>query len=110
MHLYFSTTGTLEDFIFDNHLSLEYLIKFYTNSLRQIFGDFKYTYKFHSIQNEVNKTFNFALKRQDKIIIARLRTGHSKPSKRRRTARVFIFCDCQLTIQHMHVFYSGLTF
>ena len=92
MHLYFSTT--LEDFIFENNLSLEYLIKFFINSLWQVFWDFEDT-------NKVNKPCNYGLKRQDEVNISRLRIGHSKFTHSYLLNGEEWLCDCQLTIQHI---------
>ena len=42
----------------------------YVNNLYQIFWDFGDKNKLHSIQNEVNKPYNFSLTRQDEVIFS----------------------------------------
>jgi hypothetical protein len=60
------------------YTDLKFSIKVYVNSLWQIYWDLFYTSKLYSIQNKVNKPFNIILKREDEVIISRLRISHSK--------------------------------
>ena len=87
------------------YTDLKYLIKLYVNSLWQIYWDFCDTSKLYSIQNKVNKSSNIILKRQDEVIIYRLRIGHTKLTHNYLLNREFqpecISCDCPLTIQHI---------
>ena len=59
------------------YTDLKSFIKFYTNSPWQIFWDFCDRNKLYCIQNKVNKPYNLTLKRQDEVIISRIRIGHS---------------------------------
>ena len=60
------------------YTDLKFSIKKYVNSLWQICWDSYHTSKLYSIQNKVNKPCNTILKREDEVIISRLRIGHSK--------------------------------
>ena len=51
---------------------LKYFIKFYTN----LFWDFCERNKLNCIQNKVNKPYNLSLKRQEEVIISRIRIGN----------------------------------
>ena len=59
------------------YTDLKSFIKFYTNSPWQIFWDFCDRNKLYCIQNKVNKPYNLTLKRQNEVIISRIRIGHS---------------------------------
>ena len=84
--------------------SIKSFIKFYTNSLWQIFWDCDRK-KLYCVQNKVNKPYNLSLKRQEEVIISRIRKGHSKFTHsyllQGEQQPECIFCDCPLTIQHI---------
>jgi hypothetical protein len=62
----------------NSYTDLKSIIKLHVSSLWQIHWDFHDTSKLYSIQNNVNKPWNITRKREDKVIISRLRIGHSK--------------------------------
>ena len=60
------------------YIDLKLSIKVYINYLWQTYWDSNHTSKLYAIQNKVNKPCNVILKREDEVIISRLRIGHSK--------------------------------
>jgi hypothetical protein len=60
------------------YTDLKFSIKIYINYLWQTYWDSYHTSNLYSIQNKVNKPCNIVLKREDEVIISRLRIGHSK--------------------------------
>ena len=84
---------------------LKFFTKVYVNSLWQIYWDSYHTSKLYSIQNKVNKPCNIILKREDEVIISRLRIGHSKLTHsylvNKEDQPECISCDCPLSIYHI---------
>ena len=87
------------------YTDLKYLIRLYVNSLWQNYWDFHDTNKLYSIQCKINKSSNIILKRDDEVIISRLRIGHSKLTHSYLLNKEFqpecISCNCPLTIYHI---------
>ena len=87
------------------YTDLKFHIKLYVNSLWQIHWDFCDTSKLYSIQNKVNKPCNIVLKREDEVIITRLRIGHSKLTHsyllNKELQPECISCNCPLSIYHV---------
>ena len=84
---------------------LKHFIELYIKSLWQIFWAFCDTSKLYSIQNKVNIQYNFNLKRNDQVIISRIRIGHSKLTHiyllKREQQTECIFCNCSLAFYHI---------
>lgn len=87
------------------YTDIKYFVKLYVNSLWQIYWEFCDTNKLYAIENKVNKSYNFGLKRQDEVIISRIRIGHSKITHEYLITRELqpecISCECPLTISHI---------
>ena len=95
------------------YTDLKYLIKIYVNSLWQIYWNFCDESKLYAIENKVNKSPHFGLKRQDEVIISRIRIGHSKITHEyllnRESQPECISCDCPITINHILLECSDFT-
>ena len=84
---------------------LKLSIKVYVNNLWQTYWDSHHTSKLYSIQNKVNKPCNVILKREDEVIISRLRIGHSKLTHsyliNKEQQPECISCNCPLSVYHI---------